>query len=372
MSAPKWLINPPIAERLFADPQRFGFFQTMRLLEQLLTGDAPDSPRRLARHLRFDNSLALDFPPSEIESLSIELLDQGSPPDARATVSTLLACAPESLRIRLTPAFFGLLGAHGALPLHYSERLIEREQIRRDRAARAFLGIFTSRAALLFYLAWKKSRLEIDYARGHRAPALRLMSALAGISESRPAPAQPHSKDTLPAQALARYAGLLRGRAVSADSIGQLLTDYFRTPIRIEPFVGAWYPIPRRDQSQLGRGNTSLGTGAVIGERAWQSDLRIRVWIGPLEHAAFAQFLPVGRATQALRKWLSLLGCTTLEIEVRLILRMGTNDGTSLGTPSDATLGSQLGWNTYLQSPGGAPQARNETTFHIQLLPEAA
>ena len=76
-----------------------------------------------------------------------------------------------------------MLGGQGALPLHYTEQIIAREQIKRDRAAREFFDMFSNRATALFYAAWKKYRLPFHYELDRDERYLPLLLALAGVAD---------------------------------------------------------------------------------------------------------------------------------------------------------------------------------------------
>ena len=149
-------IDPAVVERLLDQPFRFKFFQAVRVLDTWFRRqDEPESDERRDAGIVFRNSLALTFPPSEIEhALSYD--DAGEVIVGSDAVRVALAQRKVE-RIELTPAFFGLLGGQGALPLRYTEQLIARAQIQRDHAARAFFDVFSSRATALFYAAWKNT-----------------------------------------------------------------------------------------------------------------------------------------------------------------------------------------------------------------------
>lgn len=51
----------------------------------------------------------------------------------------------------------------------------------------------------------------------------------------------------------------------------------------------------------------------MAGIRVWQRDLRLRIVIGPLDHAGFTTFLPGGLAARALKSLLGLLARVTLD-----------------------------------------------------------
>ena len=67
-----------VIEELLQNPQQFGFFQAIRLLEGWLA-EGGQSGQGLSR-LNFRNSLSLSFPPSEIESLVVQR--HGEPTDS--------------------------------------------------------------------------------------------------------------------------------------------------------------------------------------------------------------------------------------------------------------------------------------------------
>ena len=105
---------------LLAEPWRYEFFQAIRLLSRWLRryGVAPETA------IRFENSLSLAFPASDIDALQLE---QGQAPGG-------------TMRLHVRTAVMGLLGLNGALPLHYTERIAAWEHATRDEGPRAFLA----------------------------------------------------------------------------------------------------------------------------------------------------------------------------------------------------------------------------------------
>ena len=73
-----------VIEELLQNPQQFGFFQAIRLLEGWLA-EGGQSGQGLSR-LNFRNSLSLSFPPSEIESLVVQR--HGEPTDSNRAGSS--------------------------------------------------------------------------------------------------------------------------------------------------------------------------------------------------------------------------------------------------------------------------------------------
>jgi type VI secretion system protein ImpH len=306
MRTPPQQPAPSLIARLLAEPQRFEFFQAVRLLLLWLGEHGVPQRRALERHLRFRNSLALGFPAGQVEAL------------------VPVRVADEPPHFHLTPTFMGLLGAHGGLPAHVTERIAAWEHGQPDaqlaEAPRAFLDIFTTRMLTLFYGAWRKYRVEHAVADGRDA-FLPLLLALAGFG-----PGTPH--EGVADSTLARYAGVLGQRPASAAVLAQVLTHHFGVPVALQEGVGYWDRLAPGEQSALGSAmggpagsySAVLGQAAVLGERCWRPDLRVRVRIGPLTRAQFERFLPRAAGAGALRTLLGLFGAPTLTYEVVLVL----------------------------------------------------
>ena len=318
--------------RLLAEPQRFDFVQAVRLLLLALGERGIPERRALARHLRFANSLALAFPPSQIE-----------------------AAAEEPDGYRLTPSFMGLLGAHGALPLHVTERLLALPADGQDaQAARAFLDMFSTRMLALWYRAWQKYRVEHLVA-GPRDAFLPLLLALAGVPAG-----GVFARDGVPDTALAAFAGLLRRRPVSAAVLGRALTGHFGVAVRVQEGIGHWDPLAPGEQSVIGT-NALLGRRALLGARSWRPDLRVRVRIGPLDRARYDHFLPGAAGARALRTLLQLFAVPTLAYDIVLVLRQADLGPVQLDAP-----GRRLGLDSYLLS---APATTDRADLCYELRP---
>lgn len=362
MSATKRRIDPGVAQQLFEQPHRFQFFQAMRILERLLRQQGGRQSDAIALSVRFRNSLSLAFPATELDAQSAVFSRDGERLHGEAAVTH--AVETESLgEVQLTAHFMGLLGIAGALPLHYTETLAERELYGRDRAARAFLDIFSTRAVALHYAAWKKHRLALQYELDRRERFMPLVMSLAGLGSRTLHDALVDGSGNVFDQAVAYYAGAIRQRPVSAAVLRRVLSDYFRARVDVEQFVGAWYKVPAAQRTRLGMTNAQLGKSALSGERIWQRDLRLRLRIGPLARQAFDDFLPGSDGAQALAKWLALLTGAGLEYEVRLLLKPADIRGMRMA--GDA--GPRLGWDSYLCSrPQHEP--RSDTTYQIRTI----
>lgn len=344
-----------VIDQLLREPQQFDFFQAVRLLDRWMGVGSPNG-QGLPR-LNFRNSLSLSFPPSAIESLKVHKKAEASSDEA------VTAITPHDIeRIDMTPAFMGLLGVNGALPLFYTEMLAQRELYQKDYAGRAFMDMFSHRAVTLLYEAWRKHRMPIQFEADRRSRFLPLALSLAGLGGKGLRDRLAASKGAVADEALAFYAGTLQQRTLSAGQLQQILQDYLAVPVRIEQFVGRWYNVPESGRAYLGMlsgakpgmglgapVNGVLGRSAMLGERVWQRDLRLRVVLGPLPHSRFQRFLPGGKGALALKELLTMLSGVSLEYEINLRLQREDVQGGTLDSRRAPTA-LRLGWDTFLQT----------------------
>lgn len=325
MHAAKRLTPYRLIDHLLAQPQKYEFFQAVRVLSrQVKLRDQLDGDRSVGERIRFGSSLSLAFPASEVESLT--------------ALDTSELRAP---RYRLIPAFIGMTGPSGAMPRYYTELLAERQHTHRDHAAYAFTNVFTNRMVALFYKAWEKYRLPLRHENGLRFKSELL--SLAGYQlglQSAPSP-----RTALPAEPFAAYAGLLRHQPVSADNLQRVLADYFDAPVEVDQFVGQWFSIPRHQQSRLGSNTAVLGQSACVGARLWDRQTRLRLTFGPLRRARYHALLAGGTAARELAELVQYWCGMSVEFEVQLVLHRDDAEGTKLNGCS-----GQLGRDAMLLS----------------------
>ena len=339
MPAPQRRPVPDVIARLEAAPYRFQFTQAMHLLLIWLRRQGIPPERALRHILRFRNSLSLTFPASEIESLSIDLAADTSKP---GTVTG----------IQLTPAFMGLLGANGTLPLHYTEWIAAYEYAERDESIRACLDLFSDRSIGLFFRAWTKYRPEhaIDVLGEDPYRPLLLSLGAHPAAQPRAQAVDPH------ADAMVFYIGLLRQRPMSAAALGRILPDHFGVPIAIEQFVGGWDEIADDRQCRMGGTNATLGHSGALGVRTWRHDLGVTLHIGPLDKADFERFLPGTDGAQALEAMLALVGIPGLRYMAHVMLR--PDDVAPLDLVGGARPGKRIGWDARLGTSGKTADVR--------------
>ncbi len=284
MPTPQRRTGAGVIGQLLAKPQRYEFFQAVRLVEQWRPHSA-----------RFRNRLAMRFPPSDIENISAED-DDGY--------------------VRITPAFIGLLGSQGVLPSHYSERIAHHEKDRQDGGPRAFLDLFSHRPVEMLYQAWTRRRPECM-----EDEFLGILNALAG---------SPADDGIVDRETLAYYAMQIRSRTVSAPLLAGMYSEYFGVPVEVEQLVGRWSELPAADQAQLGRANVQLDGGVMLGSRIYSCDARVRLHIGPLDKNRYERFLPGHPSAHHLQAMLELHCGVGMTWEIHLIQRAQDMQGVHL------------------------------------------
>lgn len=356
MRPPKRRADPSVIARLRASPQQFEFFQAVRVLRRHFRRHAHTEHEPLGTDIRFRNSVNIGFAPSEIESLAF-----GPTAEAPAHREAWPATAAQAddtpfTQATLTPAFFGLTGTHGALPRAYTDHVIAREHLHRDRATLAFLDLFTNRAASQFYLAWEKHRLHLRYEHDRTERFLPMLLALVGLGSTADLHATCDTGKPLQAETLAFYGGALRQKAKPAHVIERVLADHFGVPVRLRQFAGRWLALDTADHSVLGMANATLGHDALCGERVWQCEDGVDVEIGPLPRAALERFLPGGDATEALSGLMAAMAGITPFCIVRLIVQRDDIAGARL---DDGARAPRLGYDLWLLSGAAAEDSRD-------------
>lgn len=344
-----------LVDEILATPQRFEFFQAVRVIDdatwrRMVAASSRDALLRRDDDglVRLHSAITLGFPGGAIVAAS-RPADGGLEP-----VECEVAC-------------FGLVGPAGVLPRHYTTLIMERLRRFRDATLRDFLDVIENRSLWLLYRAWTKyrqvplierTRLRDsgtpwdDGASSPRDPVTASVACLTGLG-TRGLPDRLRIDDEL----VFHYAGHYAHHPRSADALEQLLSDAFGMTIRVEQFVGRWLSLEPQDQTRLaspeepeGR-NARLGAGAIAGARVWNVQSVIEIIAGPLTLPEFLSLLPgarwLGQIGDAVRMYVGL----ALDIRVRPQLAAASVPGTSLAASREVDRSrppARLGWTTWL------------------------
>ena len=349
MGTPERPSAADLTKRLRAEPYRFRFSQAVRLLALAAREAGVPLHDDLPPGLRFTTPASLSFPPSEVmELLPRELRD------ADASVRP-----DDALAMRV--AFLGLTGPSAALPVPYTELLIERRNHFRDESAHAFFDIFSHRAIALFYSASQKYRFYAPIELGREDGFSRNLLDLAGAGLQSLRNRLVKHGYGIPDRFLMYYAGLLAQKPISANALMNLVQGFFKVPVELEQFVGSWIVLGEEDRSHFGGSAMVLGQSAVSGARQFDRQTKLAFHLGPLSQARFAEFLPGQPGALALSELVKFCVGHALAVDVSLILKREDIPVPRLAPDA----GLRLGYNAWLQTQAISTD-RGDTRFALQ------
>lgn len=322
-----------LGAQLRSHAKRFQAFQALRLIESAHPHHARlgTAARAAQEPVRLGHDADLRFPAAQV--MSYEWADAG-----------------ERARLALD---FGLLGPDGAMPVHLTEYVRGRSRHRGDRTIERFLDIFHHRMTSLLYRAWADSQPVIGLDRPGEDCYAAYVGSVCGL-------ALEHSRPQVPIGDHARLgaAALLGDRRRHASGLAALLSNELALPVRIEPFVGQWLPLPATANLRLGKRNrTVLGEGYVLGRRMWDRQHRFRMVVGPVDAGQSERLQPGTTAFARIAAWVRLYLGPTLEYELVLRLAPDAAPAMRLGAKT------RLARNTWI---GSAKQAVEEPVLRFR------
>ena len=339
-----------VVDKIRTEPWDFDFFQAVRVLQlealQNLADGKPQStpvggdtpPDR--EHLRFVSHLSFSYPGSTITKMSS---------DEQANLD------------QMTTSFMSMIGANGVLPRHYTQTLLDQGRSN-DTATQEFYDLFHHRIVSLFYRAWEKTRFPIAWERTQRDPrttredlftqSLYCLIGLgnAALRETSETSSVSRNRLSFSDQTMLFFAGMFSHRPRTAISLQRMVATLFGVDCEVSQFQGQWLQIESSDQTRMQTAlhpngmNSSLGMDAMIGDRVWNIDSKIRVTLGPLRYKDFVRFTPgeadFVRITQFVRSYIG----PELDFEIQPILAAEDVPPTQLGGDK----ASRLGWMTWV------------------------
>lgn len=316
-----------VFSRLFREGHRFGFFQAVRLLEQLFS-DAP-APGETSDYrddrIRFRPDTALVFPATDLKRVAWT----------------------ENDHVEVVAAFMGLYGIDSPLPYYFYDDLATEDES--TFAHRDFLDIFNHRLYAYFYRAWKKYRPALHHRPGGSDAASTRFRALAGLGT-------PHALDEAPVSRmrLAALAGRFGPRSRNAEGLEAVLRVLLDgIPVAVIENVPRWVPI--RSRPALGKNGRApqLGRDATIGERVYDRSGKFRIRLGPMGVDDYLALLPGGDRAETVCQLVRMYAPDYLGFDVELHVRTAELPTTKLG---EAT--AKLGLTTSLGQPSEAALRR--------------
>lgn len=325
---------PDLMSMLRAQPHAFDLFQALSILER---GEPERSP--------VGTSVGLDE--------SVRLVAQVT----QGFVASDVAGVQESTRpgppLTLSSPVLSLAGAHGPLPMPYTELVLERRRMR-DASGLDFLDIFNQRMLGFLYRSRRKHHLGLAGGRIGDAPLVRCLDALASLGRAEKV------RGPQGEQAWLRHAAVQGAAPRSMTSLLAVVRDRLGVHFTGKQFVGGWHTLALIDRARLHSAgkpagmHAMLGYGASLGARAWDQGGGMALDAPALAPARFAALLPGG-------KDYSLLGWLVgrhlqRDMQVQLKLALAGRPASRLG--ETAALTPRLGLSAWLCSAAdGAPGA---------------
>src|SRR5262245_39338592 len=361
-----WGKNATLEDWLFAEGHRFDFFQAVRLLEIIHSGNQDQATRYRQKDIQqfvppgqtadptkeivhFRSAVKLDFPPSDIA-------------DVRNNEKQVKSTSPAPAE--MTVNFLGLAGCLGALDIPTTELVLQRES-HSDQALKDFLDIFNHRLVSLLYRIRKHHRVGLSSATPGEDHFSRYLYSIIGMGTPR-LQGRMHVRD----RALLYYAGLLALYPRSITGLKRILADYFQVEVEAQQFVGAWCDLEESQWSAIGNSgrNQRLGSDTVVlGTRVWDQHARFEIQLGPLTLEEFESFLPTEWRFAVLCDLIRFYVKDEFDFNIRLILKAEEIPMVELGTHPP------LAWTSWL-GPSRTPTAGsngNRTDPFIVITPEA-
>lgn len=134
---------------------------------------------------------------------------------------------------RLHVNFFGLLGSHGPMPLHYTEYADQRSRHHSDPTFKEFLDLFNHRMLSLFYRASVQFDPAVSFDRSDNNSYAEMLGALSGLMSEKGT-----DRDSISDNTKRYYPGWSTNTAKSPDGIAAIVEDYFGLPVSIKEWVG--------------------------------------------------------------------------------------------------------------------------------------
>ncbi|WP_051261112.1 type VI secretion system baseplate subunit TssG [Desulfovibrio inopinatus] len=328
-----------IQEDLLADPARYSFFQSIRLLSYFFQKQyGMDAAERFLKdNLRVRPQLSLSFPGTDIVDISRESAENGHD------------------LYHLTATFLGLYGASSPLPTWYTEDLLD-EATEDSSVTRDFLDIINIPFYPLLAQAWSKYRLFMQVAGKLDAENIQRLYCLLGYG----LPELRHEVSNM--YRMPRYIGLFTQWPRSATGLKTLISDALGgIPVKVVPNIIRKVKIPHSQRLHVGVQGHQLGEDAYLGEELSDRMTRFRLVIGPVDDEKYHACLPDSSKYSWVRELTRLYLLNPLDCVLTLRLKNSDARPAQLG----ANKWSQLGYDTWVFSQ--KPPERPEAVFHMNL-----
>ena len=318
----------------------FGF---LRALDALHTDQPRIGHSKSFRNdiVEFKQSGYLKFAPSTIDSLrELPPRKKGGPV------------------VALESYFFGLCGPNGPMPLAIADYILARKNgvvhpdrvsenkrditlNRRDSSLHDFLNIFNHRFTSFFYRAWASSSKTVDFDRPSSSDFTKFIGSFSGNQ----------SVQCVENNGLSHnyFASHFSNFVKTSEGLAKTVSDIVGASVELIENVGHWITLPEHEREPMGMMSSALGSGAMIGDKVWDHQLKFNLIIGPVDQHIFNKFLPESNGEDSalvknLKHLIALYTDRVFFCDLHVVLDKSDKPLFQLGS------GSMLGYNTWISN----------------------
>jgi type VI secretion system protein ImpH len=295
-----------LVERLVEEAPSFDFFQAVRLL--LRDSDAPALPGQGAQRspVRFCANISFQWKASDVQWLR-QVEGTGAVPTM--AVNFLGLASP---------------GVSGSLPHWYAVTVLAEAKSRTNPnpAMAEFFALFDDRLIQLYFRAWLRNNLPIQYELQRQGAVRRILLSLIGVGT-------PGVERLFPldARALVHHAAALMRRPTTAAGLAASLAEWFGLPFEVQQFAESVQELAPEQRLRLGDETAMLGRTTVVGDFVRMRQGKFRLVAGPVCWRELVEFLPGDRAEQdgqrlrELMVWVRQAVGTEFDYDLQVLLR---------------------------------------------------
>lgn len=320
-----------LLQRLAGSAPSFDFFQAVRML---LRGTAPlDARRRTTRtaQVRFRSNLSFQFKASDVQAITLPAAE-GEP--ATLTVNFLGIASP---------------GITGSLPNWYATAALAEASDREapNRAMVEFFALFDDRLVQLYFRAWLRNNLPLQYELSKDGLVARMLRSCVGFGTPGLAAMLPFDP-----RALVHHAALLARRPATAAALADSLAIWFGVPFEVVQFVEMRAALEPEQRLRLGDHTMQLGETTALGDCVRMRQGKFLLRAGPLRWEQMVGFLPGdaaaddGAALRDLTAWVRQAVGAEFDYDLQLVLR--EDEVPVFAFRSDEPQRARLGMSTWL------------------------
>lgn len=318
------MLKNSIENRLQEQPEKFDFFQAVKMLEHDYNSRNQSYFSNIFQNLNFDNSVSFLFSPSSLHSVF----------------------KSENNVWHITSGLEGLYGPHGDLPDFFISAIIN-NKTSDGFPVKDFLDIFNKKLLFTRYQANKKYKFYVHHEISHKNTIKtdfeKLLFCLVGFFHS-----QNNKKLFENEKGLIRFAPYFnKNNSPTTEKLKKIILDYFSLPVTITEYVGKWETLDKSECTMLSCQKHTLhrlGENTFLGRNTYSTHQRVNIILGPLSYKQYLWLFPNEDRIKKIRELIHVYLGMAYTVAIQLLITAKEIPTLKLGTHEN----SRLGWNTWL------------------------